>query len=148
MNITEQLELAKHIANEAFKNKKDRAAQPYINHIQRVADGCAEIHCKAIAYLHDLLEDCPEWTEAALRQLFIPLIVDTVVILTKRKDDDYFEYIRRVRGDRNAVFIKVKDLEDNMNITRLNCLDDKDVQRLKKYHQAYIMLKNAYTTAK
>jgi hypothetical protein len=33
--------------------------------------------------------------------------------------------------------VKLADLEDNMTITRLDGLGEKDVERLRRYHQAW-----------
>lgn len=134
-----QIELALKIARNAFKDKTDKSGKPYIGHIERVASHFTN-GMKIIAILHDLLEDCPEWTEGAIRNLFTDNIADTVVILTKEKGEDYEDYIERISHDVWAKQIKVKDLEDNMNITRLKELTDKDIERLKKYHKAYLKL--------
>lgn len=134
-----QIELAQKIVERAFKDKTDKSGKPYIGHINRVSSNFKDT-IKISAILHDLLEDCPHWTEDALRNLFTNREVDIVVTLTKLKKESYEDYIERVSQDYWAKQIKIKDLEDNMNITRLNELTDKDIERLKKYHKAYLKL--------
>ena len=52
------------------------------------------------------------------------------------------DYLNRVKSNELALKVKISDLEDNMDIKRLNILTDKDCERLKKYHKAWIELTN------
>jgi hypothetical protein len=45
-----------------------------------------------------------------------------------------------VKSNPLAVAVKINDLTDNMDIRRLADITDKDVQRLRKYLQAYRLL--------
>jgi len=129
-------DLAFKIIYHAFQHKKDLAGEPYVKHLERVASKFSG-EIKVVAILHDLLEDCPEWNEEALRALFWKNIVDSVVVLTKLKGEDYDKYIKRVSKDSWATRVKIEDLKDNMDITRLKNISDKDVGRLRKYIKAY-----------
>jgi len=134
-------EVAKQIVSTAFDGKKDKAGQPYSKHLYRVASTFEKnegLYCAAL--LHDLLEDCPEWTAEALLCFFSKGIVDTITLLTKSKGEDYSEYIRKIGEDDWATRIKIQDLLDNMDIARLPELTEKDISRLKKYHNAYLQL--------
>lgn len=139
MNPNETIEKAKELVMKAFAGKRDRNGKPYIGHLTRVAKKVEEIglDVQAIALLHDLLEDCPEWTEGKLRQTFPHNICDGVVAMTKAPDQDYDDYIEQVCGNRYASIVKKADLEDNMDITRLAEITDEDVVRLRKYLTAY-----------
>jgi hypothetical protein len=134
-------ELALKIVRKSFEGKKDKAGEPYINHLRRVHDAVPKLgvnnELKIIALLHDILEDCPEWNEKSLRCFFLDSIVDSVVALTHKKGDTYYQYISQVLDDGWATEVKKYDLEDNMNITRLPELTKEDFERLKKYHEAY-----------
>lgn len=142
----EFLKLAEQITKKAFDEKVDKAGQPYYNHLIRVASnvpdyGQTEGHAlKTIAVLHDLLEDCPEWNEKALRTLFPDVIVNRVVLLTHRKEQSYDDYIKQIKEDGWATEVKLADLRDNMDLTRLPEITDKDVTRLRKYLKAYRFL--------
>ena len=130
---------------EFVKNKHegqvDLAGEPYFNHLSRVAN---KLHrpFRLEAYLHDIFED----TDATVQELLSLGVhegtISNVITLTKRKDEDYEGYINRIKLNSVASLVKIADLEDNMNICRLKELTDKDVERLKKYHKAYIYLKN------
>lgn len=136
-------ELAFEIAKKSFYEKKDKGGKPYFNHLVRVAENFKEDDfLYSIAMLHDLLEDCKEWNEKSLRCLFKDSIVDTIVLLTRKKNQDYFEYINAISESSWATKIKLADLKDNMDITRLNEVTEKDIERLNKYIKAYKILKN------
>jgi (p)ppGpp synthase/HD superfamily hydrolase len=135
MNEEELKKLALQIARNAFKDKLDLAGRPYIEHLKRVAENSHST--KYIpAILHDLLEDCPEWNEDSLRDIFSNDDVLTILTLTKGKDEDYEDYINRVSENWKAKEIKIADLKDNLDITRLNILDENNFKRLQKYHKA------------
>ena len=131
---------ANKIIKEAFKYKIDRGGEPYIYHLYRVARKFENTNNIVVSLLHDLLEDCPEWNEEKLRLEFPSEIVDAVVCLTKIKGESYLDYLNRVKSNEISLKVKISDLEDNMDIKRLNILTDKDCERLKQYHKAWIEL--------
>ena len=134
--------LALKIVEYAFRDKKDLAGAPYIDHLKRVADKLKNKteHIQIVALLHDLLEDCPEWNKHVLGCFFYKEIVDAVDAITKRKNEPYNDYINRVSSNSYATVVKIADLQDNMDMTRLKQITDKDVTRLKKYLAAYQFL--------
>ena len=130
------------IVSEAFAGKVDKGGAPYVDHLFRVAgDFESSSAAYRIALLHDILEDCPEWTEKRLRGAFNARICDAVVALTKVPGEAYQEYLLRVAANPDARAVKIADLEDNMNVARIKApLTDYDLKRLKKYHDAYLYL--------
>ena len=151
--MNELVKLANVIVRAAFKDKTDNAGRPYIIHLTTVANNARtymayghslsdeDIEC--VGLLHDLLEDCPDWTEGALRTLFNDKIVDAVVALTKKpQSESYEEYILGVAANPLARIVKLADLKHNMDITRQKSFDDVNVERLEKYHRAYTTLIN------
>lgn len=147
MNDTDidKVRLARFIAEKAFKDKKDLGGNPYMGHINRVTNRLS-IHLYDETYtitalLHDLVEDCEGWNFEILEQLFGPKVTEALVLLTRSKDEDYMSYIHRIKENTMASDVKMADLEDNMDVSRLNKLDDKDVERIRKYMEAYRILK-------
>ena len=132
--------IAESIIRSAFNGVKDKGGADYVDHILRVASRFSGLQ-KVAALLHDLLEDCPWWSFAAICNLFPKEVCDAVMALTKSPEESYNHYISGLMGNQWAIEIKISDLEDNMNITRLQVLGDKDIDRLKKYHEAYLLLK-------
>ncbi len=135
------LEKALEIAKTAFANKSDKAGKPYIEHLERVLKGVENEseEIKTVAILHDLLEDCPEWNEEMLLEIFPKSVVQAIVCITHKTEQSYNDYISQIMENPWATAVKMSDLKDNMDITRLRVLTEKDIVRIKKYHQAYRM---------
>jgi len=126
----------------AFEGKVDKAGMPYINHLWRVSEKARNYlwgnkELEVVAILHDLLEDCPEWTKDKLLEEFPNSVVKAVECLTHLDNESYEEYINRVLTNEMAIIVKQFDLEDNLDITRLKVLNEQDLKRLNKYLKAY-----------
>jgi len=138
-----KLALAISIAAKAFENKLDKAGQPYILHCFRVMNnvkGDEDTKCAAI--MHDLIEDT-DYTFTKLTELgFSDKTIGILHLVTHKKETDYMEYIKAIAVSEEATEIKLRDLEDNSNITRLKGLGKKDLDRIEKYHRAYVYLSN------
>ena len=132
-------ELALQIAQKAHAGQVDKAGKDYILHPMTVASYMDTDIEKTIAYLHDVLEDT-DVTVDALRKIFPNEIVDTLIILTHRKDESYFEYIQRVSTSKLAKKVKVADLLHNLDITRIKEPTKQDYERLEKYKKAILYL--------
>lgn len=62
-------------------------------------------------------------------------------VLNRHNYTDYETYIYEVTKNPIARKVKLADIEDNINVLRLSLIEDKDLQRIKKYHKAYNYLK-------
>lgn len=136
------LERAIAIAHEAHRGQVDKAGNDYINHPLRVMAMGRTTQEMIVGVLHDVVEDCPEWSfERLTQEGFAPEIIEALRCVTKTADDEpYDKFIARVKRNPLAVAVKLNDLTDNMDIRRLPYLSDKDVKRLKKYLRAYKQL--------
>jgi hypothetical protein len=125
-----------------FKDLVDKGGEPYYYHLRAVAGECKAygIETQIVALLHDLLEDIKDVSVADLLEVYPPHIVNSVVILTKKKGQKYSEYIDEVSKDSMALRVKIADLKHNMDITRLPSLGNESVNRLRKYHDAFKFL--------
>jgi hypothetical protein len=112
----------------------------YINHPIRVSENCNSDEDKIVALLHDTIEDGDITVDYLLMQGFSHDIVDAVLSVSRKRGEDYFDFILRCKANPIGRRVKIADLKDNMDITRLNELTEKDIERLKKYHKAYKML--------
>jgi len=129
------------IAKEYHKTQVDLGGNPYINHVCSVVDGVELLEEKIIAYLHDTLEDTP-MTIGKMRRHRIPeFIIAHVNILTHDKEGNYLEYVRRLRHYPLAKNVKLSDLKNNMDTSRLKKITEEDKERLKKYKKACKILK-------
>lgn len=68
-------------------------------------------------------------------------IVAAILSVTRNENESYEDFIKRSRLNPTGRQVKLHDLEDNMDITRLNELTEKDIYRLNKYLKAYRYLK-------
>lgn len=132
------LERAIQIATEAHKGQLDKAGRDYIGHPLRVmAMGKTEDE-KIVGVLHDVIEDTGWTFERLEAEGFSREVIEALKCVTKlSENENYDEFIERVKKNPLAVAVKINDLTDNMDIRRLPYLSDKDVKRLKKYLKAY-----------
>lgn len=132
------LERAIQIATEAHKGQLDKAGRDYIGHPLRVmAMGKTEDE-KIVGVLHDVIEDTGWTFEMLEAEGFSREVIEALRCVTKlSENENYDDFIERVKKNPLAVAVKINDLTDNMDIRRLPYLSDKDVKRLKKYLKAY-----------
>lgn len=145
VELTEEeyfLELAKQLAKEYHKGQVDKAGVDYFSgHITSVVKGVNTVEEKIVAYLHDTAED----TKLTYVDLFVldfsDKIVNAVVTLTKEKYEKYEDYLKRVKKNKLARAVKLSDLTNNMDLSRLKQITEVDKKRLEKYKKAYKYLK-------
>ena len=137
------LQRAIEIATKAHTGQVDKAGKDYIEHPLRVmAMGTTESE-KIVGVLHDVLEDTPITIEFLSKEGFSQKILDALLCVTKISDnEDYDHFITRILTNPLAIKVKINDLIDNMDLTRLNKVTDKDLKRLQKYQRAYNRLVN------
>ena len=89
-----------------------------------------------MAVLHDVVERS-EWSVASLRREgFAAEVVEAVDRLTRRPDESYEAYIDRVKESPIAVNVKIADIEDKADFTRLLQLEEADFERFKRFRRA------------
>ncbi len=140
-----KLALAFSITAKAFDNKFDKGGKPYFLHClfvwEGVKDEDEDTQCSAI--MHDLVEDCPEWTfERLTKEGFSDKTVGMLHLLTHQKGTDYMDYIKAISVCKQTTKIKKRDLEHNSSILRIKDVRKKDYDRLEKYITAYKYLSN------
>ena len=135
-----QTEIAKSIAIQAHEGQLDKAGKPYIEHPRTVADEVEGDTAKAVAWLHDVVEDSSMTFEDLKAEGIAPEIINHVRLLTHDKSVPYLDYIAAIKGDPVAREVKLVDLRHNSDLSRLNTITDKDRERLAKYQQALELL--------
>ena len=139
------LERAIQIALAAHAGQRDKAGSPYILHPLRVMLTQSSDDARIAAILRDVVEDGDGWTLERLRdEGFSPEVVGAVDHLTKRPDErqDYMAFVRRAAGNRIALQVKIADIEDNLNVSRLSEVTAEDLQRLNRYLAARTWLRS------
>jgi (p)ppGpp synthase/HD superfamily hydrolase len=138
------LSLAIRIATEAHDGQEDKGGEPYILHPLRVMMAVKGARERIAAVLHDVAEDCSEWPLERLReQPFSGAVCDALDALTRRPGEDYSTFIDRCAADPIARVVKMADLKDNMNLSRIKHPTERDAARVRKYVDASMVLMSA-----
>lgn len=141
--MTGTLESAISLAVGAHRGQFDKGGQHYILHPLRVMLAMNTEQHRIVAVLHDVVED----TTVVLPQIryeFGDRIAAAVDALTKRKGESYDAYLDRVKADEIAVLVKLADLKDNSDLSRLGrAPTDEDRKRLDQYLRARAILQYA-----
>ena len=132
------LERAIAIAARAHEGQVDKAGAPYILHPLRMMLAVDTPDARMAAVLHDVVEDTDVTIEQMRAEGFPPEVLHAVEALTKRpeEEDDYEAFIRRVAPNPLAREVKLADLRDNCDLSRIARLTEKDLARVEKYKRA------------
>ena len=141
---TKLTRLASKIAYKAHEGQTDKAGVPYIFHPIHIAEQMDSEESCVVALLHDVIEDS-DITLEILSKYFDDDIIAALRVLTKKENDDYVMYIKRVKTNKLATKVKIKDLEHNRDLTRLDEVTDKDRKRSIKYWEAIRYLEDIET---
>ena len=126
-------EIALEIAVKAHKGQVDKNGVAYILHPLAVAGLLDSLELKAIAVLHDTIEDTDVTAEHLLEKGIPKHIVEAVQLLTKPEDEEYESYLRRVKENPLAKQVKLADLANNTDPKRASGLNE---ARREKYELA------------
>ena len=140
MIYTEQTKKAILLAFQAHEGQKDRSGLPYVMHPIHLAEQMTTEDACVVAMLHDVLEDTDMTVEDLRAHDFSEKQIHAVELLTRTKEEDYFEYIRRLKDDPLARSVKLADLAHHMDRTRLKDWTDQDETRREKYAEALRIL--------
>lgn len=134
------LEHAIEIAVVAHKGQKDKSEAPYILHPLRVMLSLSSDEDRIVGILHDVVEDT-SWTFDQLREEgFSGEVLAALDTLTKRENENYPDFISRSAGNAIGRRVKIADLRDNMDLSRILEPMEKDLRRIEKYKQAMTQL--------
>lgn len=142
LSPAQELALAIKIAAEGHLNQKDKGGNPYILHPLKVMHYLKtdDFQLMAIAALHDVIEDTDVMVVDLVMMGFSNRVKDAVVLLTKTPNQTPEEYFQGIASNYDAVRVKLADLRHNSDVRRLKGLTDKDLLRVRKYHDMYLRL--------
>lgn len=130
------LEKAIIIAVVCHKGQTDIAGQPYIFHPLRVMLKMKTEKEKIVAVLHDTIED----THLTLNELrergFDEEIIEGLNSVTKQECESYIDFVKRAKQNVIGRNVKIADIEDNSDLSRIPNPTDKDYKRQEKYKNA------------
>lgn len=128
------------IAYAAHNKQKDKSGVPYIFHPIHLAEQMDDEEATVVALLHDVIEDTQITAADLIREGIPSYIVEIIVMLTKDKNENYFDYIRRVKSNELAKKVKLEDLKHNLDKTRLLTSTQLDKDRREKYKKSIEIL--------
>lgn len=111
----------------------DKANAPYILHPLRVMMNVSTIQQKIVAVLHDVLEDTNTTVDELYELGCDNDIVEAILALTKLKGESRTEAAKRPLQNPIARVVKIADITDNMDLSRIHSPTDKDFERIKEY---------------
>ncbi len=140
MIYTELTKKALKLSFEAHKDQIDKSGMPYVFHPFHLAEQMDTEEKVIVALLHDVVED----TDYSLKDLenmgFPEPVIQALALLTHEKGVPYMDYVARIKGNPIASAVKLADLKHNSDLSRLDFVDEKAIQRVQKYEKAIALL--------
>ena len=143
MIYSEMTKNAMKVAFSAHKEQVDKSGIPYIYHPIHLAEQMDDEISTCVALLHDVVEDTNITFKDLSKMGFTDEIIVALKLLTHNDDVSYMDYIRNIKNNITATKVKLADLNHNSDISRLDAVDDKTQNRVKKYAEAIELLSEA-----
>jgi (p)ppGpp synthase/HD superfamily hydrolase len=136
------LERAIAIAAEAHAGQTDWGGEPYVLHPLRMMLRVSTNDERIVAVLHDVCEDCPQWTFERIREEgFSEGIIAALQSVTKRQGEDYEAFVRRAAANPIGRVVKLADLNDNADLSRLKRPpSEREMRTTDKYRRAIALI--------
>ena len=128
------------ISFDAHKNQLDKSGMPYVYHPFHVAEQMKDEYSTCVALLHDVVEDTDITLDELKSNGFPDEVIEALSLMTHSDDVPYLDYIRALKDNPLARKVKMADLAHNSDLSRLDVVDEKAVERVNKYKQAILIL--------
>ena len=140
MIYTEATKKALKLCFEAHKEQIDKTGMPYVFHPFHLAEQMSDEETTVCALLHDVIEDT-DYTLVDLENMgFSKTVLEALALLTHSEDVPYMDYVKLISENKIARAVKIADLKHNSDLTRLDTVSEKDIERSKKYAAAVEIL--------
>lgn len=125
-------DIALHLVKLYHKDMVDKGGNPYINHLISVSMFCKNKHAKIGGLLHDIIEDTICTPEILLQHGIPQIVVDAIQIVSRKEGESYSEFIERIIASNNIIALEIKlgDLLNNMDLSRIPVVREKDIKRI------------------
>ena len=137
------LENAITLAVQLHAGQLDKGDQPYILHPLRVMLQLQQPDQQIVAVLHDILEDTHTTAQDLQNLGFQTHIIQAIQALTKLPHETRVQAAMRTAQNPLACAVKIADVQDNMNLTRIPNPTARDLARLEEYRQVLEILQKA-----
>lgn len=136
------------ISFDAHKNQVDKSGMPYVYHPFHLAEQMDDELSTCVALLHDVVEDTDITLDELKSNGFPDEVIEALSLMTHRDNVPYLDYVRAMKDNLIARKVKLADLAHNSDLTRLNKVDNKAIERVEKYKQAILILERAERQSK
>lgn len=135
------------IASIAHAGQKDKADKPYILHPLRVmltvaSDKYATDEQKIVAVLHDVIEDTYVQEQQLRENGFSEDIINAIKSVTKIEGESRIDAAKRTKLNPIGRVVKLADLKDNMDLSRIAKPTAKDLLRVAEYEKVQKFLES------
>jgi len=144
-NIEDDIYKALELVTILFDKELDKGGHPYIVHLISVYKGVYTKEEKVVALLHDVMEDKGLTSEELKYLGFSDSTIKDVEVLTRVKPTEYKDYIDNIvsHASANALKVKLADLKNNMDLSRIKNPTVNDYERVeKRYTPAFEKIYN------
>ena len=130
------LERAIALAAKAHEGQVDKADAPYVLHSLRMMLRLSTNEERITAVLHDVVEDCGVSLVNLRAEGFSEIVIEAIDSVTRRPKESYEAFVRRAASDPIGRRVKLADLEDNSDLSRIANPTARDYDRIAKYRRA------------
>lgn len=152
---------AAQLARQLHKGQLDKAGRDYFEgHLTTVANAGTNWMEMTVGYLHDAAEDTYYSVPQIIRMLkdtlsttpadnsYVPPtyeewldLTEALELLNANTAPTREAYIERFRGHELALRVKLNDMQNNMDLSRLPSPGERDIIRLERYSKEYVQLR-------
>lgn len=139
MIYTYLINKALRLSYQAHQGQLDKAKIPYVFHSYYLAEQMGkDEEAICVALLHDVVEDSYLTIQDLELENFPQSVIEAVDVLTHKREDTYFDYIRKIKANSLATKVKIADINHNLDLTRFDWEDisSQSMERIKRYYRA------------
>ena len=140
--MTQTLERAIAIAATAHEGQVDKGGSPYILHPLKVMLRVNTLEERIVAVLHDVVEDCGVSLDDLRKEGFSEAVLMAIESVTKVPGESYETFVERAAQNPIGRVVKLADLEENSDLTRIAQPSWEDLERVEKYRRAIGVLRS------
>ncbi len=143
MIYTELTKRALRLCYAAHRDQTDKSGLPYVFHPFHLAEQMTDETTTVVALLHDVVEDT-DYTLEDLAEMGYPApVLEALALLTHDPSVPYLDYVARIQPNPVARAVKLADLRHNSDLTRLDKVGVRELQRIQKYQAAIRLLETS-----
>ena len=133
--MTQTLERAIAIAATAHAGQVDKGGAPYILHPLKVMLRMTTLEERIVAVLHDVVEDCDISLDDLRKEGFSEEVLTAIQSVTKVPGESYEDFVERAAQNPIGRVVKLADLEENSDLSRIASPSWEDLKRIEKYRR-------------